>query len=658
MNCLHRPRRYRFGQRGFTLLEALIAIVILVLAFATTMAIHGQILGSAADNRIRSAAMMLAEEKLEQLRATPFSSAAMTAGTYQEPHAINSFTLFAAAPVSVTRCWTIADETELKRVQVTVARPGNTCTPWGANTLATLSTRIAQNNFARAGTKTAEDTLYNPDGLGELVERKPESKPWDGAPKIEGDFDVLVYKEGENPEYMICDGGKCLVPKPDVNGNQNFGTINGNIFISNRNCDSGEGSLQSRCRVDIVIEGNAICRLSHPNGSEPAPQIAGAAGVAASFSYIRYSCVVADQWRRSIVVQPSSGEKVCVGNPGLVLQSGDPSDQLRSRSRFYDGRAAILDINNVMVDEYPYGIKGGPLEGTLRSVAGSVCMDTDTCFEDSSINGLVPGGHHFLVMPDAGKSCSARMNELALIDAASDTYYSKLFARNPDSFFCTSEKTYNGNFCTWYTRVSGFIENSATDPVAGTDFDIVATGGQLLDACSKFGAFGEGGGGYVCGVRHNAVGSSVNGVRISSAIDFDTPKNYFFINPAPRAFPLDAASRGFFLVDYSGPVIPVDPVDPVEPVDPVDPVDPVTCNITVSGTRGHQNRQVSYRYNGGSWVNCVATGSNQLPTYQCSRDGVTQGRLMQIKSTRTGNHPELGDEFIVNCSNPNVTINF
>ncbi|MFU8832862.1 MAG: type IV pilus modification PilV family protein, partial [Wenzhouxiangella sp.] len=129
MQCLP-ISRHRPGERGFTLLEALIAIVILVLAFGTIMVFHGQILGSAADNRIRSAAMMLAEEKIEQLRAMPFGAAIMAQANYSETIAFDSFTMFSATPVPLTRCWTIQDESELKRVQVSVTRAGNACTHW------------------------------------------------------------------------------------------------------------------------------------------------------------------------------------------------------------------------------------------------------------------------------------------------------------------------------------------------------------------------------------------------------------------------------------------------------------------------------------------------------------------------------------------------
>jgi hypothetical protein len=396
----------------------------------------------------------------------------------------------------------------------------------------------------------------------------------------------------------------------------------------------------------------------------PAPEIAGVDGLggAANFSYVRYSCVVADQWRRSILVLPSVSEKVCVGNPALVLDTGDPSDQLKSNSRFYDGRAPILDVNGVMVEEYPYGVKGAPLGAPQRSVAGSVCMDGDSCWDDESIRGLVPGGHHFVVMPDTGTPCSERMNELALIDADAGTYYAKLFARNPDLFFCTSEKSYNGDFCTWYTRVSGFIENEATSPVAGADFAITATNPQLLEACSQFGAFGEGGGGYVCGVRHSALGATVNAVALDGAIGFLTPRRYDFINPSPAAFPLDAASRGFVIADSGSIPVDPDPVDPdpvdPDPVDP-DPVDPglQQCNVTVSGTRNHQNATVSYNIDGQGWTGCVSSGTNQAPTYQCYRAGAAPGNVIQVRSVRTpGNHPVLGDEFTVSCTSENVTV--
>jgi PKD repeat protein/Tfp pilus assembly protein PilV len=545
-------------ERGFTLLEALLAIAVLGFGFVTTMAFHGDLLGSAGENRIRSTAMSLAEARLEALRAQPFDT--LSAGTFEDTTQLQGFGFLSLQPVTLKRCWVIVDETELKRVQVAVSRVNDDCAPWGDSTLVTLTSRIANNNFARAGVLTLGDSLFNPDGFGELLPDTDERIVGDPT-LLPGGFQLREFDlpgEGSNG-FAMCDSGVCLVPDVDAEGNQNFATINGNIFLSGRTCTTvGDGTLAERCGIDLVIEGNGLCRLHYPDESSAPPSLPTASGVE-SFNYIRYSCVVADQWRRSISVVPEETEKVCVGNPGLVLADGDPSDQLSTITRFYDGRRnAAFDAEGNLVDENPHGLKGGPLTGDLQAIIGTVCAsDEDDCWDDPSSRGLVPGGHHFLVMPTAGGTCSARMEQLADVDTENDTYYSNLFVRNPDIFFCTSAKDYEGDFCTTFTRSSGFIANNSDQSLVADDLVILPRGSGLLQACSFFGALGEDGGGYICGLRHDVAEARITGVSLNELLVFESPDNYLFDGLTddylPATFPIDATARDFSIVDANLP---------------------------------------------------------------------------------------------------------
>jgi PKD repeat protein len=607
------PKR---AARGFTLLEALVAIAVLGFGFATTMAFHGELLGSAGENRMRSTAMSLAEARLEALRAVPFDN--LVAGSYEETLSdIDAFGFFSLRPVSLTRCWVIEDEPSLKRVRVAVARSGETCAPWGDDALVTLTSRIADNDYARAGVKTLADSLYDPDGLGDIAPISVTTGDKAGAPEIPGGFDVRdLDPEGEyGAGFALCDAssGTCLVPEVDEDdGSQNFSTLSGNIFLSDRSCSTGDGSLAERCGLDLVIEGNALCRLHFPDdsvGGVP-PALPGATGVDV-LNYISYSCVIADQWRRSISLLPADDEKVCVGNPALILTDGDPDDQLRSLTRFYDGRQnGAFDADGNLIDDNPHGLQGGPLTGDLRSVIGTVCMSGDDCWNDATVHGLVPGGHHFLVMPEAGGTCSARMEQLELVDAEAGTFYSALLARNPDIFHCTSSKDYFGDFCIGYTRASGFIQNSSDYDLTSEDLAILGSRTQLRQPCSFFGALGADGGGYVCGMRHAADQASVQGVSLLETILFGAPDLYQFSGVdtedyLPSQFPLDATARNFDIVNANLPPVAAFTPECVE----------LLCTFNASGSDDPDGTIVSYSWDYGDGTSADDAGVGPSHSY-------------------------------------------
>ncbi|NHA15874.1 PKD domain-containing protein [Thioalkalivibrio sp. XN279] len=588
-------------ESGFTLVEALISIAILGFGFATTMAIHGELLGSAGENRLRSTAMSLAEAKIEELRASQFDSITTDDDPLLE---LDGFGFFSLRPVSLKRCWIVTEvETDvMKHVQVAVSRASDDCSPYGADVLVTLSSRIARNDFGRAGTKAFADALYSPDGRGELVPRPPEDEVTFFKPALNlapGGFDVINHPSG----FALCDSSVCLVPDVE-DGVQNFATINGNIFLSGRTCGDG-ATIQEQCDVDIFVEGNALCRLHYPGDAVP---VIPAATDVESFAYISYSCVVANQWRRSITVlsnYETEEEKVCVGNPALVLADGDPNDQLRTPTRFYDGRQPPTTVEgDTVVRDLPHGVKGGPLEGELQANIGTVCTDgldelgePAACWADTDARGLVPGGHHFLLMRDdvGGATCSARMQELQVIDEEVGTYYTDLFGRNPDIFYCTSSKDYQGDFCTSYTRVSGFIANEASMAVSGADVDIYAIGGGLFQACRHFGAFGEAGGGYVCGVRNGALAPEVTGEALNPLLDFADPVAYSFTRALgeagtddymPSVFPADIVARNFELIDAAVP--------PTALFTAVCPEGTLSCEFNASASTGGDGSITEY----------------------------------------------------------------
>lgn len=131
----------RAPQHGFTLIEALIALVILSLGLFGLMQIQTRVMAGSGDSRTQTAAVNLAQEKLEELRASDY--AAIAGGEDRIPAAAGGTTDF-------TRTWTVTPKTDppYRVVSVTTAwtRPHRDTRDAGFASV-TLTTYIAQSTL-------------------------------------------------------------------------------------------------------------------------------------------------------------------------------------------------------------------------------------------------------------------------------------------------------------------------------------------------------------------------------------------------------------------------------------------------------------------------------------------------------------------------------
>jgi type IV pilus modification protein PilV len=141
-------------QRGFTLVETMVAILVLTIGLFSVAALMGSSLNMGAHARYMSTAALLASEKLEDLSRLPNNNAAVAAGTYNDSVQISSnngnivettsaggvTTLYTQAPggsmtvtpggampaatkdtLTFNRQWTVVDNTPVNKVkQITV----------------------------------------------------------------------------------------------------------------------------------------------------------------------------------------------------------------------------------------------------------------------------------------------------------------------------------------------------------------------------------------------------------------------------------------------------------------------------------------------------------------------------------------------------------
>ena len=556
------PRVY---SRGVTLIEALIALGVMVAGTAAVFGIHGHVTATNTMNRMELLATGLAQEKVEELRAVDYrrlSDEISTSITHKDPDIeITMPGLNNNRTLLLTRCWTLEEVTGLEssmiRARIGVFNGDADCNFASNDLLTDLTTYIARHD-PRASARNLEDQLLA-DGDGQVIQGEPPKGGEDG--KTTGGFDIYT-EDGKVTGIYDPDSRQSLIPKNG--GTLKYTQISGNILINDTAFDfDAFNSLRVR------TEGAALCRRYYPelaygedglaNEAKDIPAIVYAGN---ELRYIQYSCVVADNWRRSIYLRLPSGYQSCVGHPRLQPED-EEEDLLLSAGRQYTGSRWTLDSEGNQV-KVPAGMRGSDEPGA--SVIGSVCAATtrvtsdseegepvvseqsNACWSDEATRGWIPGGHHYFVKTSGDETqCAESMEVLSDIDDALGTWYSGILFRNPHKTYCSNDKGYTIDlgapptaeeqeymtYCYSTTKVSGFIINkslSTYSPKPTNNFDII--NGGLDPACSVFGAFGLQGGGYHCAFSESNTGVIIEPVveDEDAALKFDPPC-YYDIEP-------------------------------------------------------------------------------------------------------------------------------
>jgi hypothetical protein len=594
------PCRFR-GDRGVALMEALIALAVVVAAAAALFGIHSYVMGSSSESRLETAAMGLAQEKLEELRTEQFAAVYPddpdTASGQEGPIVFDNPGIVRSLSVGLTRCWAIervlpADVSEnasLVRVSVNVVRSGSACNPTAGDGLASLVTLLARQDPRTAAREYVE--RLSADGDGRLVPHYTPDPDNTVAPLPSG---FEEERDGDDRLVAIInpDTGQAMVPRDD--GELRYATINGNILFDGIRSAADVGLLRLR------PEGVAMCRLYYPGfpaedpeDVPPAPPVFRAAlDSIPALSYAQYSCVVADQWRREILLSPRLEERVCVGHPGLLEDDPGLEEDAVARDgplfvrtqRIIGGRRFYLarqytgygwqrdtEGDPVEVDDefvrLAVGIRGASDDS---SVLGSLCTEGMPCWNDDELKALVPGGHQMLVMavdnnfntelatnPEYGNElCAEKMALLEEIDGIDevgedrDFFYANTLKLNLGNLYCTNEKDYTVALagepgpgdCLSYTRVSGFLlKDAGVTAWDGAEVDVTLAPANAVDVyCHAMGRFDEKGGAYMCLVPEDAGAATV---VVSATGLTQSPADHAGLNPL--LWPHDIVLKNF-----------------------------------------------------------------------------------------------------------------
>lgn len=408
-------------ESGVSLIEALVAMAVMLGGMAAILGFHSNVTGNSAQNRLATAAMSAAQSKLEELRNLPFDD--LADGSDPTPYTIINPGIGGAFQVKLDRCWSFtpisAVSDSLVAASVAVVRDGEVCVPNGP-ALASLTTFIAETDPRIAARNV--DIQRRADGDARLVEGY--EPPEGDHPSLPGGFQ-LIKEDGALVAIFNPSTGQALLPKNSDNPLK-YAEINGNIiFKGSRDADEIEN-------LTIKAEGAATCRLFYPGSEGASSTVPSVSAGGTTISYVQYSCIVADQWRRAIFLLPATGESACVGHPDLQ-QDADETDILAANARQYYGYAWKIDEDGTK-KKIEAGIRGSVDGASFPAVIGSVCVEGQSCWQDEELRGWVPGGHHFFIKSEGDGSCKDAMGALSAIDTAitsPPSNYANILYRNP-----------------------------------------------------------------------------------------------------------------------------------------------------------------------------------------------------------------------------------
>lgn len=243
---------------GFSLLEVLVAVVILSFGLLALAALQGSLFKASADSKAQSVGLALASEKIEYFRGYK------DLATYQAVDTVASDPLnpITVGGVSYTRSWTVAR-------YAYPAAGGNFVSV--ANTGALANTYAANNEFKRIVVTVAwtdaqgqtqrvqlEDAIAGLDPgdsrkIGKLVggttPRGPEVRIYDPSTQQEGVIPIAIGGDS------TCTSGACAAatnPKPLVNGSNVIETRFDVTTYSGANATLGTATAQSRVETSLV----------------------------------------------------------------------------------------------------------------------------------------------------------------------------------------------------------------------------------------------------------------------------------------------------------------------------------------------------------------------------------------------------------------------
>lgn len=307
------------SRRGFALLDALIAVIVVSVGLFGVAKLNSVMLASTAISKTRAEAVQLAEEKIEEIRAQRVTSSSSDAVLGVNANFQRTWTLATAGNAAMN----------LKSASVCVSW-GDTCGGTGERQLelqslvtwVPLSTAAA---IGSGGTSLSGGLPETPTGRGREGGKDYGTSGLPAGAVINSDTGLATYSGSGKTELIDVATGKVLLTIEDGSA---FSTISGKVYIT---WGSTIGKVkQGNINMSVVnanlrVLGSAgsVCRQYIPGGATNLPLYPSSGTT--EFSYFHYTCYVGGGWWGNVaVVRFDGGDRVCLGDPNIVQTDTSP----------------------------------------------------------------------------------------------------------------------------------------------------------------------------------------------------------------------------------------------------------------------------------------------------------------------------------------------
>lgn len=416
---------------GFVLVEALVALFVVMVGALGIIKLNGYLLGGTGIAKTRAEAVQLGQAQMEKIRnyalnvgcpANGDSTVSTINGTNAQ-FALQSSVV--SGPVSPS-------------IQV------DTCVSWNGSTTpcATESEKslIMKSYVSCLGVGTSGliggssdsgivSNLKNPTGSAHVGGKDFGSIPTGAARQtINGVSDnIYIYSDGTST-YLLNKNGKALLTIDNASDGT-FSTISGRVFIEAKsngdpivNPTGSDLSSDLDDNVFVLSSDASYCSRYFPS---PLPQSPSTGSPA--YRYFYYKCYVSKGWWGNIGVvrldNPNTNNRVCLGDPTFSDDSSTWSRHAQlSTSRGYRASYLLSGTGSTAVYQ-TIGIGISVLDGTTYTAA------------NIPDNGIHLGTHDFLITTITGDNASCKDSGQMTLSSTSN------FTSNQGKYYCMARAT-------------------------------------------------------------------------------------------------------------------------------------------------------------------------------------------------------------------------
>lgn len=434
-------------QNGFVLIEALVAIVVVMVGALGIIKLNAVLLGGTGVTKTQAEALQIAQQRIEAMRNYVLSAGCVDSTTVGTNTAATSFTGTNAnfRIDTVVSAGTIGSE---KVIDACVAWDGssNACTA-ASDKRVILKSSVACSGVGTSGLVNeassggATGKLKTPTGAARVGGRDNPTCPSGSCVTTINNTNGIpdntkVYKTGNLVELVDTVTNKVLLT---VENGTAFSTISGRVYIETNNSGDpivdADGTVANDGTASSTIDDNVFvlssdasycARIFPTDANSIIPS--GASGNAIKYRYFDYNCYVGAGWWGNIGISrldnPNTNNRICLGDPASSLNNETSiwsrKDQL-SISRGYRGYKKI-DPNGSNTNSTNFETKG------IGYKPANQANDAEWVYVADHIG--VTDQHDFLVTIISGNQTCEDSGKMALVSGQ--------FTGNQGRFFCMS----------------------------------------------------------------------------------------------------------------------------------------------------------------------------------------------------------------------------